>query len=82
MKLLIYHCRHQDYIFILKSEDVIKKLFDLLSKDIDVSSYEYISNMTTMLKLNGISYEIWDLNECKESKGYYIPEHEIEVHHK
>jgi hypothetical protein len=81
MKLLIYHCRHQNYIYILKSEQVVIKLFDLLSKDLDVSSTEYISDMDNMLELNGISYEIWDLNKCKESSGYYIPEHEIVVHY-
>ena len=81
MKLLIYQCRGQDYMYILKNENITYKLFELLSKDVDVSSYEYISNMNNMLKLNGISYEIWDLNECKESGGYYIPEHEIKVHH-
>jgi len=75
MKLLMYTCREQQYIFILPSDDVVKKLFELLSIDVDVYSTEHLTNMHDLLKLNGITYEIWDLNQCNTSQGYYIPEH-------
>jgi len=75
MKLLMYTCRDQQYIFILSSDDVVKKLFELLAIDVDVSTYEHITNVHNLLKLNAITYEIWDLKQCNTSQGYYIPEH-------
>ena len=75
MKLLMYTVREHQYIFILPNDQVIKKLFELLAIDIDVSTYEHITNMHNLLILNGITYEIWDLKQCNTSQGYYIPEH-------